>query len=157
MACRPAPDGHTLMRKPPPTFSAYGHQLSRTPQQSGKPQIMPSSSNAFRFTELHRSKFLHHRRGSSSSICDTPPAGTISGSHCAQHVSHVLRTSTGLIADTVVSTAAPSRAKAPELTALQQEDWPGFVAFFRGASSYVQVKPSCCAPIPKPQDEPYCI
>lgn len=41
--------------------------------------------------------------------------------------------------------AVPSAAAAgsvapapPELVALQQEDWPDFVAFFRGASAYVQ-------------------
>jgi len=33
-------------------------------------------------------------------------------------------------------TAAPL---APELVGLQRDDWPDFVAFFRGASAYVQV------------------
>ena len=34
---------------------------------------------------------------------------------------------------------ATATAPAPELVGLQRDEWPDFVAFFRGASAYVQV------------------
>ena len=43
----------------------------------------------------------------------------------------------GLMSCRAATTAAPL---APELVGLQQDDWPDFVAFFRGASAYVQVR-----------------
>ena len=35
--------------------------------------------------------------------------------------------------------ATATAQQAPELVGLQRDEWPDFVAFFRGASAYVQV------------------
>lgn len=150
MAHRSAPCGRDPVRNTLLDSSTHKHQLSSKLRRSSTPKTTSSGSVAFGRTHAHRIKEGDARSNSRGSCISrgnitTRPASTLTCSRRAQR-----RASMGMSAGAAVGTALSSQGETSELTALQQEDWPGFVAFFRGASSYVQVSKSHTTRSPVP-------
>lgn len=148
MAHRSATCGRDPVRNTLLDSSTHKPQPSSKQRRSSTPETTLSSSVAFGRTDAHRNRAGDARRNSRGSCISrgsfaTKPASTLTYSPRAQR-----RASMGLSAGAAVGTALTSKGDTSELTALQPEDWPGFVAFFRGASSYVQVSTAYTSPVP---------
>lgn len=128
--------------------STHKPQLSSKQRRSSTPNTTSSSSAAFGRTDAHRSREVNARRNSRGSCISRGSFATISASTLTYSPRAQRRASMGLSAGAAVGTALTSKGETSELTALQPEDWPGFVAFFRGASSYVQVSTAYTSPVP---------